>query len=172
AMTRTTLRNAGHDAHDLKEMRISGAEDPGEVGVGEDPIRVETVAHGTEVPESRVQRVELLDTEAVHLAPVWPTGVRGRDLREGREVVAVLTAVVLVHGDVGVRPLVPGREPDVVRGRDPDLHGEGDRLPPSLDPRREIAEHIGHGLPRDGVLGLDEAHRARSAEDLVRRPGD
>jgi hypothetical protein len=58
---------------------------------------------------------------------------RGRDLLERVDVPAVVAPVVLVHRDVRGVPAVRRGQPDVVRGRDPNLDRERDVLTRAVD---------------------------------------
>ena len=90
AAARDVAALAGPDAHGARQrltpLAASVAEDPAQVGVGEDPVGVEPVAHREELPEARVRRREVGRGPGVHLAPVRASVVGAHDRLHRREV--------------------------------------------------------------------------------------
>ena len=138
------------------------AEHPVQVVVGEDPGRVEPVAHGQEVVELRVGRAQRVRVAVVQLAPVRPAAQRLADRLDGPEVRLVRRAGELVHGDVGGVPAVAVREPDVVRAGEPHLDRElhlerqpsmirGSAASTRAGPRAGISYSISVNCTRRGV---------------------
>ncbi len=65
-------------------LEPSGAEDPVEVGVGEDPVGVEPLAQGLDVGPPRVGRREVGRGAGVQLAPVGAAVVAAQQLLDAR----------------------------------------------------------------------------------------
>ena len=138
------------------------AEHPVEVRVRETPLGVELVAHREEVVEARVDRRAASAASSVCILPqCGRPSWRAHDRLDRGEVLGGVLAEVAVHGDVARSR---GRTRSTARCRrrgGAHLEREARCASPSRSMSAlHLAQGRGHGLARQRVLHLAEAHRA------------
>ena len=131
-------------------------------GLVKRPLGVGLVADRHEVVEPGVPLAQVGGVDGVHLAPVRAALVGGEDLLGGGEVGRRVAADVLVHGDVAVVALVPGRHPHVVGAGEAHLDREGHRLVPGVEPGLEAA--MTSGSASRGIANSDSRNRTRRGD--------
>ncbi|CDZ92394.1 hypothetical protein RHRU231_950044 [Rhodococcus ruber] len=151
----------------MRSGRELWAEHAVQVRVGERALRVDAVADGEEVVESRIRRAQVGRGAAVHLAPVRSAVHGAGDRLDRIEVRPVFATVVLVHREIGTVAAVGRRQPHVVGGGEAYLHRKCDVEVAAGEPRIDLGEHLGRGFDGDGVLHLPEPDPARGGEDAV-----
>src|SRR5699024_9337990 len=142
-------------------------EQSAEMVVEEHTVRVESAAQLRDVVEKRVALAQLLRAKRVQLAPVRAAARGEEDRLQQIEVLAVLLAVVAVHGDVRAVAAVRGGQRDVVALGCADLQRERHPRAVAVDGAADLVEDLRQRLQRDGVLHLGKADTARRDEDLV-----